>query len=360
MALQSGTFFPRLSHMHNLHRVGLVFTVAVVTLSVAVLPAAQSEPLNLQGGSSVLCPGPEQYSSQRPRASEGPTPVGVGVLLVDLVSLDDVDQSFTADVALILRWSDPRLADPARGRSVSVCPNAADRAWMPVVQFQGVREFEKHYQDVIGIDAAGTVTHAQRLSMRIAVPLDLRDFPFDRHSLAVDIGPVFSSVEEIEFSVLDELTGVGEGVALTGWTLGVPTASVEIQRAPRLQINRSLFRLQVEATLEAGFFVWKALAPLTLIIFMSWAVFWIDPKEIGPQLGLAGTSMLTLIAFQFAFTGLLPRISYLTRADRLGMSRALLKLSGSLVHDYATISDDSPSPNRASRARRAATSAGIS
>ena len=44
----------------------------------------------------------------------------------------------------------------------------------------------------------------------------------------------------------------------------------------------------------------------------------------------------------------------------VGMSRALLKLSGSLVHDYATISDDSPSPNRASRARRAATSAGIS
>ena len=43
-----------------------------------------------------------------------------------------------------------------------------------------------------------------------------------------------------------------------------------------------------------------------------------------------------------------------------GMPRALLKLSGSLVHDYATISDDSPSPNRASRARRAATSAGIS
>ncbi len=33
-----------------------------------------------------------------------------------------------------------------------------------------------------------------------------------------------------------------------------------------------------------------------------------------------------------------------------GMSRALLKLSGGSVHDYATISDDSPSPRRASRA----------
>ena len=51
-------------------------------------------------------------------------------------------------------------------------------------------------------------------------------------------------------------------------------------------------------------------------------------------------------------------LTYATRGE--GMSRELLKLSGSLVHDYATISDDSPSPNRASRARRAATSAGIS
>ena len=42
------------------------------------------------------------------------------------------------------------------------------------------------------------------------------------------------------------------------------------------------------------------------------------------------------------------------------MSRALLKFSGGSIHNYATIVDDSPSPNRASRARRAATRAGIS
>ena len=57
-------------------------------------------------------------------------------------------------------------------------------------------------------------------------------------------------------------------------------------------------------------------------------------------------------------TNLASRLAGLS--GRRGMSRELLKLSGSLVHDYATISDDSPSPNRASRARRAATSAGIS
>ena len=49
----------------------------------------------------------------------------------------------------------------------------------------------------------------------------------------------------------------------------------------------------------------------------------------------------------------------LSYRDR-GMSRALLKFNGGSVHDYATIADDSPRPSRASRARRAATSAGIS
>ena len=43
-----------------------------------------------------------------------------------------------------------------------------------------------------------------------------------------------------------------------------------------------------------------------------------------------------------------------------GMSRALLKFSGGSIHNYTTIVADSPSPNRASRARRAATRAGIS
>ena len=46
--------------------------------------------------------------------------------------------------------------------------------------------------------------------------------------------------------------------------------------------------------------------------------------------------------------------------EQAGMSRALLKFNGGSVHDYATIADDSPRPSRASRARRAATSAGIS
>ena len=50
------------------------------------------------------------------------------------------------------------------------------------------------------------------------------------------------------------------------------------------------------------------------------------------------------------------RVVEVAHAGARGMSLALLKLSGDSVHDYATISDDSPSPSCASRARSAATS----
>ena len=56
---------------------------------------------------------------------------------------------------------------------------------------------------------------------------------------------------------------------------------------------------------------------------MSWAVFWINPSQFA-RIGLSATSMLTLIAYQFAFASLLPRISYLTRADKFSTCSFIL------------------------------------
>ena len=61
--------------------------------------------------------------------------------------------------------------------------------------------------------------------------------------------------------------------------------------------------------------MWKIIVPLSLIVFMSWTVFWINPAQFGPQIGLSATSMLTLIAFQFATTSMVPALGYFTTLD---------------------------------------------
>jgi hypothetical protein len=61
---------------------------------------------------------------------------------------------------------------------------------------------------------------------------------------------------------------------------------------------------------------------------MSWAPNWIDPEQIGANLGISATSFLTLVAYLFAITVLLARVSYITRMDRfILLSTAVVFLS---------------------------------
>ena len=104
---------------------------------------------------------------------------------------------------------------------------------------------------------------------------------------------------------------------------GIRTADQAIKMA-ELRAPRSVFVLEIPAVRNSNFYIWKVLVPLTLIVMMSWVVFWINPVKFGPQLGLSATAMLTLIAFQFAQTGVLPKLSYFTIMDKLILGSSLL------------------------------------
>ena len=71
----------------------------------------------------------------------------------------------------------------------------------------------------------------------------------------------------------------------------------------------------LEAERLGGYYWIKVIAPLILIVAMSWAVNWIDPKDVGTKISITITAMLTLIAYRFAIGATLPQISYLTRMD---------------------------------------------
>jgi hypothetical protein len=77
----------------------------------------------------------------------------------------------------------------------------------------------------------------------------------------------------------------------------------------------SRFTFEIHANRITAYYVWKVLLPLCLIVAMSWAVFWIDPAQFGTQIGLSATATLTLIAFIFATTNMLPALGYFTRLD---------------------------------------------
>ena len=261
--------------------------------------------------------------TKRPDPKGVATRVSIGFFIIDVVEIDDVAQTFKADVIATISWTDPRLALPQDAVDRADRILALDQLWDPTLTLVNRRNVQILAPDLARVSPDGNVTFQVRRFAEFASPLDLRDFPFDEQVLRIDIASTRYGPDEVELVVDNTTSGRLGDFSLAGWDieLGEITVSqIDLQGEERLV--RIVQHLNAER--EAGFFVTKVIVPLGLIVFMAATVFWVDPENIGPQLGISTASVLTLIAFQFSLVRMLPRVSYLTRIDLFVLGSMLL------------------------------------
>lgn len=63
------------------------------------------------------------------------------------------------------------------------------------------------------------------------------------------------------------------------------------------------------------YYVTKVIVPLSLIVCISWAVFWMDGKNLADRMSISFTGVLTSVAYQFIVAESLPRHIYNTFLD---------------------------------------------
>ena len=261
------------------------------------------------------CSIPKEIRDTRPDPQGVTTKVQVGLYVIDINAINDVAQTFTADFHLTLKWQDSRLANEAMATLLAGCRMPLDGVWHPMVRVLNQRDLNKHESDFVEIDSDGMITYAQRFYGELSAPFNLTNFPQDDHVLPITLASFAYGPEEVTFVVDTEETGQYSTFSIVGWAIGSETARIgSAFFAPSKQyLSRIDYELQ--ARRYGGFYVWKVIMPLALIVFMSWMVFWIDPALLIPQVSIAATSFLTLIAFQYSVVSVLPRISYLTHMD---------------------------------------------
>jgi len=86
--------------------------------------------------------------------------------------------------------------------------------------------------------------------------------------------------------------------------------------------SRAVIRLHVDR--EWGFYVFKLWVPLFLIVALSWTPFWMHDDTLSNRIRISATAFLTVVAYQFAVSGSLPKVAYLTLMDRLMMASFVL------------------------------------
>jgi hypothetical protein len=272
-------------------------------LAVALLCAAASRGL-------AAAPPPEEDAARPDR--DGPTHVAAQVFLVDVSKIDGAAQSLSADVFVVLRWRDPRLADPAAGsRRMRL-----DAVWNPRLQIANEQRAWKTLPEVVEVAPDGAVTYRQRFIGQYAAPLDLHAFPLDRHTLRIEFASPGYSPQEVAFG---PAAGGGAGrspnLSVPDWSIGPVRFGAEPYRIAEAGMSLAGFQASFDAKRLLGFYVGKAFASVAIILCMAWVVFWLSPAQTGPRVSVSVTSMLTLIAYRFLLGSVLPPVPYLTRLD---------------------------------------------
>jgi hypothetical protein len=255
----------------------------------------------------------------RPDPKGVPTKIKVGLYVIDISSVNDAEQTFTADIYASVVWNDPRLAGKGYRKM-----RVEELLWYPHMILLNRRDTKRLYEDIATIDPDGNVVFIQRLNGTFSFPVNLREFPFDKHQIPIKVITAGQGPEELEITFDESIIGRSKELSIADWVIGdVKFNKGKYYFEPR-DTYLNLMNFTLDAHRRVGFYVLRIVLPLVLIVLMSWMVFWIDPSHLEAQVGISATSILTLIAFQFTVGVLLPRIAYPTRMDILILFSSIL------------------------------------
>ena len=118
----------------------------------------------------------------RPNADSGPTQISVGIWVADISDIDSAQQNFTAELAVVLRWKDSRLAHTGKG----IVRYPLEQIWHPRLSIVNeTNSVSRKFPDSVEVDPDGTVTSRQRYAGAFTQPCDCN------HSRS--IGKLFAS-----------------------------------------------------------------------------------------------------------------------------------------------------------------------
>jgi len=273
----------------------------------------------------------EPLEAGMPNPPARPTRVECAILILDVIDIDDVDESFAAEIALIASWQDPRLAfdAAAEGTDVKLFQGPFQfaevfKGWWP--QLVIINEVGKSDPNSVTLRVFpdGTVRYLEQRNATLETPMDLHDFPFDTQRLRASMIPFGNHADEVVLAVderfadtTDEYVHREQDVNVAGWTLQhlqmvVDETSIMAAGGPE-RFSRMVTTITLER--RSWQLVWAMLFPLLILVSVVWSIFWVEIDALPDRLNISFIGVLTIVAYQFVVLEDLPRMSYLTFTD---------------------------------------------
>ncbi len=271
------------------------------------------------------------FDAGMPNPPSSPTIVKIGVFLADIVDLDEVEETFQAELIILAEWKDSRLTFDAEayGSNRKLFQgefqfNEVFSGWWP--SFLILNEIGSGDVNALQIEvfSDGRVAYKEQRNVTLETPMNLRKFPFDTQVLEAYLIAFGDNSEEVLLEVDQRVLGATEeyatfreSVNIAQWRLVnldlAPIASSVRYYAE--EENVSKVKLAITLKRKPSYMIWKVLVPMVILVSLMWAAFWMDIHDLSDRLNICFIGILTIVAYQFLIDGDMPRISYFTLAD---------------------------------------------
>jgi hypothetical protein len=282
----------------------------------------------------------EPIPAGMPNPPARPTRVRCAILVVDVVAIDDVNESFQAEVAILASWHDPRLAfDPvaeetdAKLFQGSFQFNEIFKGWWPQLLILNEVGRDDPKAITLTVHPDGTVRYREQRNALLETPMDLRDFPFDTQHLRTSMVAFGNTADEVVLEVderfadaTDDYVRREQDVNVSGWDLRHLEMRADETMVSTTDGQSRFSRIVTTITLKRRSWqlVWEILFPLVMLVSVVWSVFWVAIDSLADRLNISFIGVLTIVAYQFVVVDNMPRMSYLTFTDSVLLASFLM------------------------------------
>uniref|UniRef100_UPI00358E757D glycine receptor subunit alpha-2 n=1 Tax=Myxine glutinosa TaxID=7769 RepID=UPI00358E757D len=291
----------------------------------------------------------------RPNFKGPPVNVTCNIFINSFGSIAETTMDYRLNIFLRQQWNDPRLAYlEYPDDSLDLDPSMLDAIWKPDLFF--ANEKGANFHDVttdnklLRIFKNGNVLYSIRLTLILSCPMDLKNFPMDVQTCAIQLESFGYTMNDLIFEWKKEgALQVAEGLTLPQFLLKDEQDLIYCTK----HYNTGKFTcIEAKFHLERqmGYYLIQMYIPSLLIVILSWVSFWINMDAAPARVALGITTVLTMTTQSSGSRTSLPKVSYVKAID-VWMAVCLLFVFSALL-EYAAVNFVSRQHKEVLRLRR--------
>ncbi|XP_015205128.1 glycine receptor subunit alphaZ1 isoform X2 [Lepisosteus oculatus] len=283
---------------------------------------------------------PQSSKSEASHKKGPPVNVTCNIFINSFGSIAETTMDYRVNIFLRQQWNDPRLAySEYPDDSLDLDPSMLDSIWKPDLFFANEKGANFHEvttdNKLLRISKNGNVLYSIRITLILACPMDLKNFPMDVQTCIMQLESFGYTMNDLIFEWDEKgAVQVADGLTLPQFIL---KEEKDLRDCTKHYNTGKFTCIEARFHLERqmGYYLIQMYIPSLLIVILSWVSFWINMDAAPARVGLGITTVLTMTTQSSGSRASLPKVSYVKAID-IWMAVCLLFVFSALL-EYAAV-----------------------